>query len=128
MGNESAGLSIYLLAASPSPYDGVHPYVLMIVAIYYAWAILMIRGAKDPRANAALFDFEMCIRDRRVCTSGTSGSRRDNRATRRYADMLLGGKEIVRGMVSQGPGETRPLCCRSNTGVCDVLSRPRRAG
>ena len=41
----------------PSPYDGLHPYVFMIVAIYYAWAILMIRGAKDPGANAALFDF-----------------------------------------------------------------------
>ncbi len=41
---------------SSSPYDGLHPYVFMIVAIYYAWAILMIRGAKDPRANAALFD------------------------------------------------------------------------
>jgi hypothetical protein len=29
----------------------------MIVVLYYAWAFLMIRGAKDPRANAALFDF-----------------------------------------------------------------------
>ena len=29
----------------------------MIVALYFAWAILMIRGANDPRANAALFDF-----------------------------------------------------------------------
>ena len=41
----------------PSPYDGLHPYVFMIVALYFAWAILMIRGANDPRANAALFDF-----------------------------------------------------------------------
>jgi hypothetical protein len=40
-----------------SPYDGLHPYVFMIVVLYYAWAFLMIRGAKDPRANAALFDF-----------------------------------------------------------------------
>ena len=40
-----------------SPYDGLHPYVFMIVALYIAWAILMIRGAKDPRANAALFDY-----------------------------------------------------------------------
>ena len=40
-----------------SPYDAFHPYVFMIVALYLAWAILMIRGAKDPRANAALFDF-----------------------------------------------------------------------
>jgi hypothetical protein len=41
----------------PSPYDGLHPYVFMIVALYIAWGILMIRGAKDPRANAALFDY-----------------------------------------------------------------------
>jgi hypothetical protein len=41
----------------PSPYDGLHPYVFMIVALYLAWGILMIRGATDPRANAALFDY-----------------------------------------------------------------------
>lgn len=40
-----------------SPYDAFHPYILMIAVLYLAWAILMIRGAKDPRANAALFDF-----------------------------------------------------------------------
>jgi hypothetical protein len=41
----------------PSPYDGLHPYVFMIGALYIAWAILMIRGARDPKANAALFDY-----------------------------------------------------------------------
>ena len=40
-----------------SPYDGLHPYLFMIAVLYLAWAILMIRGAKQPRANAALFDF-----------------------------------------------------------------------
>jgi hypothetical protein len=40
-----------------SPYDGLHPYVFMIGALYLAWAILMIRGAKDPKAKAALFDY-----------------------------------------------------------------------
>ena len=40
-----------------SPYDAFHPYIFMIAVLYLAWAILMIRGAKDPRANAALFDF-----------------------------------------------------------------------
>jgi len=29
----------------------------MMATLYLAWAILMIRGAKDPKANAALFDF-----------------------------------------------------------------------
>jgi len=29
----------------------------MMSIVYLAWAILMIRGAKDPKANAALFDF-----------------------------------------------------------------------
>jgi hypothetical protein len=41
----------------PSPYDGLHPYLFMIGVLYLAWAILMIRGAKDPKANAALFDY-----------------------------------------------------------------------
>ena len=25
--------------------------------MFFAWGILMIRGAKDPKANAALFDY-----------------------------------------------------------------------
>ncbi len=40
-----------------SPYDGMHPYVFMLVALYVGWAILLVRGADDPRANAALFDW-----------------------------------------------------------------------
>jgi hypothetical protein len=40
-----------------SPYDGLPPYLFMIVAVYMAWGILLIRGSKDPKANAALFDF-----------------------------------------------------------------------
>ena len=44
-------------AHPPSSYDGLHPYVYMLVALYVAWAILLIRGAHDPRKNAALFDW-----------------------------------------------------------------------
>jgi len=40
-----------------SPYQALHPYIYMILVLYLAWSILMIRGAKDPRANAALFDY-----------------------------------------------------------------------
>jgi hypothetical protein len=40
-----------------SPYDALHPYVFMIGVLYLAWAALMIRGAKDPRAAASLFDY-----------------------------------------------------------------------
>ena len=29
----------------------------MLGALYVAYGILMIRGARDPKANAALFDF-----------------------------------------------------------------------
>ncbi len=32
----------------PSPYDGLHPYVFMLVALYAAWAILLIRGRTRP--------------------------------------------------------------------------------
>ncbi len=44
-------------AHPPSPYDGLHPYLYMLVAVYVAYGILLIRGAKDPRRNVALFDF-----------------------------------------------------------------------
>ena len=44
-------------AHPPSPYDGLHPYLFMLGALYAAWAILLIRGASDPRTNAALFDW-----------------------------------------------------------------------
>ena len=40
-----------------SPYDGAHPYLFMLFSLYVAWAILLIRGAKDPRAAASLFDW-----------------------------------------------------------------------
>lgn len=41
----------------PSPYDGLHPYLFMLAAMYVAYGALMIRGAGDPKANAALFDY-----------------------------------------------------------------------
>ena len=44
-------------AHPPSPYDGMHPYVYMLVAMYAGWAILLVRGADDPQANVALFDW-----------------------------------------------------------------------
>jgi hypothetical protein len=40
-----------------SPLHGLHPYLFMIIILYLAWGILMVRGAKDPKANAALFDY-----------------------------------------------------------------------
>ena len=40
-----------------SPYDGLHPYLLMLAATYLAWAILIIRGSKDPQSNVVLFDY-----------------------------------------------------------------------
>jgi hypothetical protein len=41
----------------PSPYDGLHPYIFMLIALYAALGILLIRGANDPQRNAGLFDF-----------------------------------------------------------------------
>jgi len=40
-----------------SHLDGIHPYLFMLFALYVAWAILLIRGAKDPQAAASLFDW-----------------------------------------------------------------------
>jgi hypothetical protein len=44
-------------AHPPSPYQALHPYLYMLVAMYFALGILLIRGAKDPRRNVALFDY-----------------------------------------------------------------------
>ena len=43
-------------AHPPSPYQGLHPYFYMLVAMFVAYGILLIRGANDPRRNVALFD------------------------------------------------------------------------
>jgi hypothetical protein len=44
-------------AHPPSPYHGLHPYFYMVLALYVAYGILLIRGARNPLRNGALFDF-----------------------------------------------------------------------
>ena len=56
-GSHPAGFPLIGPAHPESPYNGLHPYVLMMGVLYLAWAILVIRGAKHPKANAALFDY-----------------------------------------------------------------------
>jgi hypothetical protein len=41
-----------------SPYHPpLSPYFFMLLAMYVAWAILMIRGARDPLAHRSLVDY-----------------------------------------------------------------------
>ncbi len=40
-------------AHPPSPYDGLHPYLFMLLAMYVAWAILLIRGRTRPFSTTA---------------------------------------------------------------------------
>lgn len=41
-----------------SPYHPpLSPYLFMLVAMYVAWAALMIRGARDPLAHAEIVDY-----------------------------------------------------------------------
>jgi hypothetical protein len=56
-GNHTTGLPHIGPAHPESPYEGLHPYVFMIAVLYLAWVILMIRGSKDPKAAASLFDY-----------------------------------------------------------------------
>jgi hypothetical protein len=56
-GNHATGFPHVGPVHPESPYEGFHPYVFMIAVLYLAWAVLMIRGARDPKANAALFDW-----------------------------------------------------------------------
>jgi hypothetical protein len=44
-------------AHPPSPYHGLHPYFFMLAAMYIALGFLMVRGARDPKRNVALFDY-----------------------------------------------------------------------
>ncbi len=44
--------------AHPESYlDGLHPYLFMLAAMYVALGILLVRGARDPIGNRALFDY-----------------------------------------------------------------------
>lgn len=41
-----------------SPYHPpLSPYLYMLLAMYVAWGVLMIRGASDPVANRAIVDY-----------------------------------------------------------------------
>ena len=41
-----------------SPYHPpLSPYFFMLAAMYVAWAILMIRGARDPLAHRSIVDY-----------------------------------------------------------------------
>ena len=40
-----------------SAYEPWSPYLFMLVAMYLAWAILMIRGARDPITHRAIVDY-----------------------------------------------------------------------
>jgi hypothetical protein len=56
-GQLPAGFPVIGPAHPESPYAALHPYVFMIGVLYFAWAILMIRGARDPKVAVGLFDF-----------------------------------------------------------------------
>lgn len=56
-GSHPPGFPIIGPAHPESPLHGWHPYIFMLGVYLLAWGILMVRGAKDPKANAALFDF-----------------------------------------------------------------------
>ena len=51
------GFPILCSAHPASPYDGLHPYLWMLGAVYVAWAVLLIHGAKDPLAARSLVEF-----------------------------------------------------------------------
>ena len=51
------GFPLYGPPHPPSPLHGAHPYLFMMLSLYVAWAILLIRGAKNPLAAASLFDW-----------------------------------------------------------------------
>lgn len=56
-GGQPLNFPVICFTHPPSPLDALHPYLIMMVMIYVAWAILLIRGAGDPIGNKALFDF-----------------------------------------------------------------------
>lgn len=41
----------------PSPYHGLHPYAFMLIVLYASYGFLMLRGARNPLRNVALFDY-----------------------------------------------------------------------
>jgi hypothetical protein len=49
----------FLWGTHPSSphHPPLSPYLFMLLAMYAAWAALMIRGARDPLANRAIVDY-----------------------------------------------------------------------
>ena len=45
-GNLPPGFPIICGAHPASPLDGLHPYLWMLLGLYFSWAVLLIRGAK----------------------------------------------------------------------------------
>jgi hypothetical protein len=41
----------------PSPFHGLHPYFFMVAAMYVSLGLLLLKGARDPMRNVALFDY-----------------------------------------------------------------------
>jgi hypothetical protein len=56
-GELSEGFPLFGPPHPPSHLHGAHPYLYMIYAMFLAWGILLVRGAKDPKAAASLFDW-----------------------------------------------------------------------
>jgi hypothetical protein len=56
-GELPAGFPLLGPAHPSSHLQGAHPYLFMMLSLYVAWAILLIRGAKDPLGSASLFDW-----------------------------------------------------------------------
>jgi hypothetical protein len=54
---EAPGLPGLGPAHPESHLQGLHPYLFMLFSVYAGWAILLLRGAHDPKSNAALFDW-----------------------------------------------------------------------
>lgn len=57
LGRTAAGISYSGSGPSPVELCGRASVPFMLFSLYLAWAILLVRGAKNPRAAASLFDF-----------------------------------------------------------------------
>ncbi len=96
-----------------SPHDGMHPYLFMIFSLYVAWAILLIRGAKDPRAAASLFDWGILANLLHaplvglICIQPAKLAFHFRRGLQSHGDLLVGGDIYVLDLFCDRVGRLR---------------------
>lgn len=88
-GTHPAGFPFIGPAHPQSHLDGLHPYLYMLGAMYLALGVLLIRGARDPLGNVALFDYGILANLLHACVMIPQAFHYPNEHAHLWADIPL---------------------------------------